>query len=101
MIIPQMIREQVGEGLVLKIFKTLPKKMVIGARITKGKAAVNTIVKVLRGVEVVTLGKISGLQSGREEVTEVSHGVDCGIEFTGEAIIKSEDVLEFYTEKNT
>jgi len=101
MIIPQMIREQIGEGLVLKIFKTLPKKMVVGVRITKGKTSVNTIVKVLRNAEIITLGKVTGLQSGREEVSEVSNGVECGIEFTGEPIIKAEDILEFYTEKNS
>lgn len=101
MIIPQMIREQIGEGLVLKIFKTLPKKMVVGLRITKGKVTTNTIVKVLRSGEVVALGKITGLQSGREEVNEASHGVECGVEFTGEPIIKIEDILEFYTEKNS
>ncbi len=101
MIIPQLIREQVGEGLVLQIFKTLPKKMVIGLRITKGKIMINTLVKVLRNSEIIAVGKITNLQSGREDVAEVSHGQECGAEFTGEPAIKAEDILEFYTEKNS
>ncbi|HNZ86529.1 MAG TPA: translation initiation factor IF-2 [bacterium] len=99
MVIPQMIREQVGEGLVLRIFKTLPKKMVVGLRITKGKIMINTLVKVIRAGEVIAVGKITNLQSGKENVNEVSYGQECGVEFTGEPIIKTEDILEFYTEK--
>lgn len=73
--------------------------MVVGLRITKGKIMINTLVKVIRAGEVIAVGKITNLQSGKENVNEVSYGQECGVEFTGEPIIKTEDILEFYTEK--
>ncbi len=97
---PQTVREQIGEAIVLKIFKTLTNKMVIGIRVTKGKIEMNSIIKVTRNTNVLCFGKVTNLQSAKESVTEVSHGQECGIEFTGDPIIKQEDILEIYTEKS-
>ena len=95
-----LVREQIGEALVLKIFKTLSDKMVVGIRITKGKVLMDSIVKIIRNKDIITMGKITNIQSGKENVNEVSHGEECGIEFSGEPLIKPEDILEIYTEKD-
>lgn len=94
----KLVREQIGELLVLEIFKTLPSKMIVGGRVLKGKITKDVVAKVIRNKECISVGKITGLQSGKENVNEVTEGAECGLEFTGEPIIKKEDIIEIYKE---
>lgn len=95
----RIVREQVGELQTLAIFKTLNGKMVIGGKVIKGKVIKEGTAKVIRSGKLLGIGKVGSLQSGREDVSEVSQGSECGLEFIGNAIIKKDDVLEIYKEK--
>lgn len=95
----KIIREQVGELQVLAIFKTLNGKMVIGGKAIKGKIIKEGTAKVMRSGKLLGIGKIGSLQSGKEDVSEVSEGSECGLEFIGATIIKKDDTLEIYKEK--
>jgi len=58
----------------------------------------DAIAKVIRNKEAIALGQISNLQSGKENVTEVVQGQECGLEFDGDPIIKEGDLVEVYRE---
>lgn len=94
----QITREQIGEIKILAIFKTMQNKMIIGGKIIKGKVIKEATAKVMQGDNCVAIGKITDLQSGKEDVNEVVGGQECGLEFTGEPIIKKGDKLEIYKE---
>ncbi len=95
----KVVREQVGELQVLAIFKTLNGKMVIGGKVIRGKIIKEGTTKVMRLGKLLGIGKIGSLQSGKENVSEVSQGSECGLEFIGNTIIKKDDLLEIYKEK--
>ncbi|MCD4705024.1 translation initiation factor IF-2 [bacterium] len=92
------IREQIGELKVLAIFRTAPNKTILGGKVTKGKIDKDSTAKVIRKDELITVGKIVNLQSGKENVNEVSEGQECGLEFSGDANIEENDTIELYRE---
>ena len=68
-----------GEGLILQVFELSNGKFVIGTRVNKGKFLRNMYAKVLDGDNVLHEGKISSLRHFKDEVKEVTAGMDCGI----------------------
>jgi translation initiation factor IF-2 len=53
----------------------------------------------LRDGAVVGEGDILKLQSGRQNVKEVSGGSECGIEYSSRTRIEPGDILETYSEE--
>jgi translation initiation factor IF-2 len=94
----KIVREQVGELKVLAVFKTSTTKVVFGGKVLKGKMVKDAIAKIIRDKEAIALGRISNLQSGKENVTEVVAGQECGLEFDGDPVIKEGDLVEIYKE---
>ena len=96
----KIVREQIGELKVLAVFKTSTTKVVFGGKVLKGKMIKDAIAKIIRDKEAIALGQISNLQSGKENVTEVVEGQECGLEFDGDPVIKEGDLVEVYKETN-
>jgi len=97
--IQEQLRVQLGEMEVLAIFKTGKNFMVVGGKVTKGKITNNSLIKIIRGGEIVDFGNITELQSSKEAVNEVMPGQECGIKYEGRGIIQVGDTLEFYQEE--
>ena len=96
---PQLVRTELGNVQVLAIFKTNKNGMIIGGKVLEGKVKNNTKIKVLRNNEVISIGDLEGLQSGKENVTEVLKGQECGLQYKGKGEIEVNDILEVYDEK--
>ena len=96
---PQIVRTELGKILVLAIFKTNKDGMILGGRVMEGRVKNQTKIKVIRNGAIVTRGDLIGLQSGKEEVTEVLQGQECGLRFKGRGVIEVNDTLEIYEEK--
>lgn len=96
---PELVREDLGQLEVMAIFKKTDKGQIIGGKVIKGKIEANTTAAVLRNDEFVGLGKISELQSGKQEVTDVQKGQEAGLHFEGQVEIEAGDVLEIYRER--
>jgi len=94
----KIIHVEIGELKILAIFKTLKNKSVLGGKVIKGQVEKGNIAKIIRAKECIARGKITNLQSGKENVQEVAMGQECGIEFEGETIIEPGDILEAYKE---
>lgn len=96
---PEIEREELGELEVLAIFRTEPKKMIIGGRITTGKLVLGGKVLVSREKENIGEGKIVQLQVGKNEKKEVKAPDEVGVMFEGSVRIKEGDILSAYSEK--
>lgn len=93
----EVIETEVGELQVLAIFGTESGKTIAGGKVTKGRIAINAKAKVFReGVELGD-GKIASLQVGKQAVTDVEKGNDCGFGFNGKIPLEKEDVLKIFT----
>jgi len=55
-------------------------------------------VRVWRGTELVTEGKISRMQSGKNETDKAKSGQEVGLSFDGKAFIEEGDIIEAFRE---
>ncbi len=93
------IVEELGKLKVLKIFMTGKKKMIVGGKVTSGKAVLKCLIRVKRKGEFIGKGVLAQLQQNKKDVKEVRTGNEAGISFEGDAEIQEGDILEFYQEK--
>lgn len=90
----EIIEEKIGEAKVLKIFKTEKKGQIVGCKVTSGKIIINVKVNVFHDNRFAASGKITTLQSGRQDVHDVMENQECGLYFAGNPIIVEGDKLE-------
>jgi len=97
---PEEIRTDLGTLKVLAIFRTTKKSMIVGGKITKGKAVKGAEVEVEREGKILGKGIAGHLKKGQNDVDEAVEGEECGISFesAGEQIkIKEGDKLHIFT----
>lgn len=97
---PEIIREELGKIKIIKIFKKTKNEQIVGGKVLVGKVINNTKAKIIRNDEIVGFNNLIQLQSGRQDVSEVIIGQECGLRLTGKNIIEVGDLIEIYQEKN-
>lgn len=95
---PNIVRTLIGSLKVLAIFKTKKRETILGGKVLDGIVVNPCKVKVLRNNNIITYGDLSDLEANREKMREVAAGNECGLKFTGEAVLEVGDILEFFTE---
>lgn len=96
---PEIVRNDLGKLVVLAIFKTGKRDMIVGGRVSEGKAVRNSLIEVKRNDEIIGKGRMGNLQQNKQNADEVNQGNECGLTFDGETRIKEGDTLIFYTEE--
>ena len=86
-----------GHAEVRQIFKISNAGTIAGSFVLDGKIVRGAIVKVMREGKEIYEGKISTLKRFKDDVKEVSHGFECGIQIEDFNDIKEGDTLEAYT----
>jgi len=99
MLPPEIIRTDLGTLKVLEIFKTGKHDMIVGGKVTKGKAVKKCVIEIKRDKEIVGKGTLDNLQRNKTNAEEVKQGSECGITFEGKTKIEKGDRLLFYTEE--
>ncbi|MBI4435008.1 translation initiation factor IF-2 N-terminal domain-containing protein [Candidatus Uhrbacteria bacterium] len=97
----EIIREELGTLSVLALFRKETKWQVVGGRVTAGKIVMEKGVKVeqIHGGDVVAVGRLLGLQAGKEDVREVVEGQECGMKVGGIEGLAVGDTLRFVKEE--
>jgi translation initiation factor IF-2 len=93
---PEIRENIIGEGEVLAIFLKDRKGMIVGCRITKGKAEPKVKVRIIRKDKLVGEGDIATIRRDKDNVSEAKEGYECGIRYDGNAVIETGDILEFF-----
>lgn len=96
---PQIQKIPLGKIKVLKIFKKEKDGMVIGGRVTEGRAVLGAIIDIWKKDVKSGHGKIIKLQSNKIDVNEMGINKECGIQYEGKPVIEEEDILEVYREE--
>jgi len=96
---PELVREDLGKIEILALFKKTDKGQIIGGKVTEGKIEANTTAAVFRNEDFKGLGKISELQAGKQEVSDVEKGQEAGMHFQGQVDVEVGDILEIYKER--
>lgn len=86
----------VGRASVKQVFKVTKAGTIAGCQVMRGKITRHGVAKLVRNKEVVYVGKIGGLKRFKDDVKEVSEGVECGIALDRHDDIKEGDLIELY-----
>lgn len=95
----EVITTELGIFKVLAIFRTDKNAMIVGGRVESGKLLKGSKARIKRVGEIIGLGKITALQSGKQSMNEIPQGNECGLQFEGKLKIEEGDVLEVYKEE--
>jgi len=97
----QVERNDLGKLKVLAIFRTEKDEQIIGGVVIDGTIAKDAKIDLVRGTEIIAAPKLQELQCGKQEVKEAGMGRECGIKVKTKEKIQVNDVLHFYSEKQT
>jgi translation initiation factor IF-2 len=96
---PELIVTELGNFKVVAVFRSEKNKMIVGGRVELGKLLKDCKVRVKRKGEIIGVGKLTKLQTGKQEVQEIPAGTECGVEYSGKLKLEEGDVLEAYKEE--
>lgn len=96
---PELITTELGNFKVVALFRSEKNMMIVGGRVESGKLIKDSKGRIKRNGEIIGLGKINKLQTGKQEVAEVPAGTECGIEFNGKLKLEKGDIIEAYKEE--
>ena len=96
MLAPVMKEEIVCSVEVLETFKITKVGTVAGCIVREGKITRNTPIRVIRDGIVVYTGKLGSLKRFKDDVKEVSAGLECGLNIESYNDIRVGDIVEGY-----
>lgn len=95
---PEYKRIDLGRLRVKAIFRTENRSQIVGGAVIDGIAEKDCLIEIYRGDEFIDSGKMAKLQAGKQDVTSVEIGQECGIQYEGRPEIQVGDELRFYKE---
>ncbi len=96
MLAPEKRENFLGYAEILQVFNISKVGKVAGCRITEGVVKRGCGVRLLRDDVVIHEGKLSTLKRFKDEVPEVSTGMECGMAFEKYQDIQESDVIECF-----
>ena len=93
---PEFKEEVTGSLEIRQIFKFSKVGNIAGCHVLDGKIDSNSLVRLIRDGVVIYTGKINSIQHEKDQVKEVSKGMDCGITLDNFEDIKENDIIEAY-----
>ncbi|MCM8791548.1 MAG: translation initiation factor IF-2 [Candidatus Omnitrophica bacterium] len=96
MLEPKTKRVFLGRAEVRKVFRLSKVGVVAGCFVSKGRILRNAYVCLLRNGKVIYEGRISSLKRFKDDVREISEGMECGISLGEFQEIFEGDVIEAY-----
>jgi translation initiation factor IF-2 len=92
---PEYADVVIGQAEVREVFEAGKKGRVAGSAIKEGKATRDSLVRVLRGGKVVAESKVAGLRRFKDDVKEVTTGMECGVKLDSFNDFQVGDILQF------
>jgi translation initiation factor IF-2 len=86
----------IGTAEIRETFKISKVGVIAGAYVLNGKVTRNAGVRIIRDNVVLCDSKLSSLKRFKDDVKEVAHGYECGIQIEGFNDIQVGDTLEVY-----
>ncbi len=98
---PLVEEKTVGHAQVKEIFRMSGQRTIAGCVVNDGKVLRGEKLRVVRDGVVVFESKVGSLKRFKEDVREVQSGYECGLTIENFNDVKTGDVLEIYSEKET
>lgn len=94
---PIVVEEQLGEAEILKIWKHSDIGTICGCRVLSGKIKRGAKARLIRDGVVIYNSEIATLQHGKNQVTEILSGNECGLTLKNFNDVKENDIIEAYS----
>jgi len=88
-----------GQAEVIAVFDSKRKGDVAGVAVKEGKARRDSLVRVIRQGKKIIESRISSLRRFKEDVKEVSAGLECGVRIENFADFQVGDIIQFYRQQ--
>jgi len=86
----------IGKAKVIAIFKSSHLGLIAGCLVTDGIIKRNSFIRIIRDGNEIAKTKISSLKRVKEDVKDVSKGLECGIVLENFTDIQKDDIFEAY-----
>ena len=96
---PEINRIELGRLKVLAIFRTETSSQIVGGKVLDGELRNNSLIDVKRGDDFIVSGKLTRLQSGKQDVDMVEKDQEAGIKYEGKPVVAVDDILVVYKEE--
>lgn len=93
---PERNEEIIGSAEIRKIYKSSKTGLIAGCYMIDGIARRGSLVRLIRGQDVVYEGKVDSLKRFQDDVKKVDSGYECGIVLDDYDDIQEGDTMEFY-----
>jgi translation initiation factor IF-2 len=93
---PTLRETMLGNAQILEIFNISKVGKIAGCRVTDGTVERGANVRLIRDNVVIHEGKLSQLKRFKDDVKEVSAGMECGMAFENYQDMRQNDVIECY-----
>ncbi|MEA3452758.1 MAG: translation initiation factor IF-2 [Patescibacteria group bacterium] len=95
----EIVRRDIGQMQVLKVFRTEKGRQIIGGRIVDGEVLKVAKMEILREDELLSKGRILELQREKKAIERAEVNDEVGILYEGKEKIQEDDILNFYIEE--
>jgi translation initiation factor IF-2 len=94
---PVFRENYMGRAEVMEVYRIPKVGTIAGCRVTDGSLKRDVEVRVMRGTEQMHKGRLQSLKRFKDDVREVSNGMECGIGVTGFSDLQPGDLIEAFT----
>jgi translation initiation factor IF-2 len=84
-----------GQAEVKTVFEAGKKGRIAGSQIKEGKATRDSLVKIVRAGKVIAESRVAGLRRFKDDVREVTAGMECGVKLDSFNDFQVGDILQF------
>lgn len=99
MVKPEINRVELGRLKVLAVFRTENNSQIVGGKVLDGELQNNSLIDVKRGDDYIVSGKLTRLQSAKQDVASVEKDQEAGIKYEGKPVVAVDDILVVYREE--
>ena len=92
---PEYVDVTAGQAEVRAVFEAGKKGRIAGSQIKEGKATRDSLVKIVRGGKVIAESRVAGLRRFKDDVKEVTTGMECGVKLDSFNDFQVGDILQF------
>ncbi len=96
---PEINRIELGRLKVLAVFRTEANCQIVGGKVLDGEIRKDSLIDLKRGDDFIVSGKLTRLQSGKQDVESVGKDQEAGLKYEGKPVVEVGDILVVYREE--
>lgn len=96
LIVPEIIRKELGKIKVLAIFRSETKSQIIGGKVLSGQIEADSEAEIIREGKIIGECKISKIRVGKQDVKTVESDQECGLQCEGSDKVEAGNLLNVF-----